>query len=233
MNIQHSKKVGRNELCPCGSGKKYKKCCLLNDQSSKLANKGQDSSNALSELKYRITDKPVDDNEVRKLPEEVQDKMEILYHKLYVNPRGCIKDLEDLANKYPHIPQFSNYLYASYAISGQTTKANNVMKENYKKNPTYLFALLNYAEYLINNGNFDKVADIFKNKFDLTLLYPERNVFHTTEVINFHGVIGLYYAFAGQTDKAEHCLNILRALSPKHGYTMKLNEQLNGNNKFF
>ncbi len=23
-----SKKVGRNDLCPCGSGKKYKKCCL-------------------------------------------------------------------------------------------------------------------------------------------------------------------------------------------------------------
>lgn len=23
-----STKTGRNELCPCGSGKKYKKCCL-------------------------------------------------------------------------------------------------------------------------------------------------------------------------------------------------------------
>jgi hypothetical protein len=23
-------KVGRNDLCPCGSGKKYKQCCLLN-----------------------------------------------------------------------------------------------------------------------------------------------------------------------------------------------------------
>ncbi len=23
-------KIGRNEPCPCGSGKKYKKCCLLN-----------------------------------------------------------------------------------------------------------------------------------------------------------------------------------------------------------
>ena len=22
-------KIGRNELCPCGSGKKYKKCCML------------------------------------------------------------------------------------------------------------------------------------------------------------------------------------------------------------
>ena len=24
-----SKKVGRNAPCPCGSGKKYKKCCLI------------------------------------------------------------------------------------------------------------------------------------------------------------------------------------------------------------
>ena len=23
-----SNKVGRNDLCPCGSGKKYKKCCI-------------------------------------------------------------------------------------------------------------------------------------------------------------------------------------------------------------
>jgi uncharacterized protein YecA (UPF0149 family) len=26
------KKYGRNEPCPCGSGKKYKKCCLLTDK---------------------------------------------------------------------------------------------------------------------------------------------------------------------------------------------------------
>ncbi|NGX46228.1 MAG: hypothetical protein K940chlam2_01415 [Chlamydiae bacterium] len=25
-----TKKVGRNQPCPCGSGKKYKKCCLKN-----------------------------------------------------------------------------------------------------------------------------------------------------------------------------------------------------------
>ncbi|MEG2597224.1 MAG: SEC-C metal-binding domain-containing protein, partial [Oscillospiraceae bacterium] len=27
----HSKKIGRNDPCPCGSGKKYKKCCGLED----------------------------------------------------------------------------------------------------------------------------------------------------------------------------------------------------------
>ena len=29
-----SKKVGRNDPCPCGSGKKYKKCCGVNDSSA-------------------------------------------------------------------------------------------------------------------------------------------------------------------------------------------------------
>lgn len=25
-------KVGRNDVCPCGSGKKYKKCCLASER---------------------------------------------------------------------------------------------------------------------------------------------------------------------------------------------------------
>ena len=28
MPVVNEKKIGRNELCPCGSGKKYKKCCI-------------------------------------------------------------------------------------------------------------------------------------------------------------------------------------------------------------
>jgi preprotein translocase subunit SecA len=26
--VRAARKVGRNDRCPCGSGKKYKKCCL-------------------------------------------------------------------------------------------------------------------------------------------------------------------------------------------------------------
>jgi hypothetical protein len=29
-------KVGRNDSCPCGSGKKYKKCCELKAQHKKI-----------------------------------------------------------------------------------------------------------------------------------------------------------------------------------------------------
>ncbi|MFZ4703348.1 MAG: SEC-C metal-binding domain-containing protein [Candidatus Methylumidiphilus sp.] len=28
MPYQRGTKIGRNEPCPCGSGKKYKKCCM-------------------------------------------------------------------------------------------------------------------------------------------------------------------------------------------------------------
>jgi hypothetical protein len=26
--VRENQKIGRNDSCPCGSGKKYKKCCL-------------------------------------------------------------------------------------------------------------------------------------------------------------------------------------------------------------
>jgi preprotein translocase subunit SecA len=32
---REGKKVGRNDPCPCGSGKKYKKCCLLKESQAR------------------------------------------------------------------------------------------------------------------------------------------------------------------------------------------------------
>ena len=38
-------KIGRNEPCPCGSGKKYKACCLQKDQDAELqAQKAQNAA---------------------------------------------------------------------------------------------------------------------------------------------------------------------------------------------
>lgn len=34
LQNSHKPKIGRNEPCPCGSGKKYKKCCLIKDRQS-------------------------------------------------------------------------------------------------------------------------------------------------------------------------------------------------------
>jgi len=31
QTVTRGKKIGRNDPCPCGSGKKYKKCCGVNE----------------------------------------------------------------------------------------------------------------------------------------------------------------------------------------------------------
>jgi uncharacterized protein YecA (UPF0149 family) len=37
--VRENKKIGRNEPCPCGSGKKYKNCCLKLGKYEKLIRK--------------------------------------------------------------------------------------------------------------------------------------------------------------------------------------------------
>jgi uncharacterized protein YecA (UPF0149 family) len=36
-----SAKVGRNELCPCGSGKKYKRCCAEKEATLRASQFGE------------------------------------------------------------------------------------------------------------------------------------------------------------------------------------------------
>ncbi len=48
--VQYMAKIGRNEQCPCGSGKKYKNCCLIKERYSKNL-----SDDALKQLKEEFS----------------------------------------------------------------------------------------------------------------------------------------------------------------------------------
>lgn len=37
--LKREHKIGRNDLCPCGSGKKYKNCCLASGKYENLSDK--------------------------------------------------------------------------------------------------------------------------------------------------------------------------------------------------
>lgn len=41
--VNDMNKVGRNDLCPCGSGKKFKKCCLDNPTPIQLSRQEDDA----------------------------------------------------------------------------------------------------------------------------------------------------------------------------------------------
>jgi len=144
---------------------------------------------------YSITDEPIEHPSIKRLPKMVKDEIETLANLIQSDPRKAISRLEELIGEYPLVPHFGGYLAVAHStLSNGEEKAYELVIENYNKFPDYLFAKLHYAELCINRNEFNKIPIIFDNKFTLTSLYPDRNTFHTTEVINFNGVIGFYFA---------------------------------------
>lgn len=55
------KKVGRNDPCPCGSGKKYKKCCLIKESDQKSADSPQEPPEPPGDVVYQTLRKKLGD----------------------------------------------------------------------------------------------------------------------------------------------------------------------------
>ena len=87
-------KIGRNAPCPCGSGKKYKKCCLpLQERSSSQKN--------ISYSEADIDDLDMLSNSVADLIDEDKlDEAEKVCHELLSRYPGQIDGIDRLAEVY-------------------------------------------------------------------------------------------------------------------------------------
>jgi tetratricopeptide (TPR) repeat protein len=45
-------KIGRNDLCPCGSGKKYKRCCMARDEAAARENLAATTTTAIAAAQH-------------------------------------------------------------------------------------------------------------------------------------------------------------------------------------
>ena len=183
-------------------------------------------TNVVRLLQYEITYDPVEDHTTDNLPSHVQNEIDKLYYMLYKNPKQAIPRLKELINKYPHIPKLYNFLSGAYALVSDTTKADALTQELYEKYPDYLFAKIQYAELCLRNKDLQKIPAIFNNKFDLQLLYPERKVFHVSEMLAFMGFMGEYSCQKSDFKQAEIYLDILKKLDPEDLRTQRLEEKL-------
>jgi predicted Zn-dependent protease len=208
-----------------------------NSRKKKLKSRSSPGANAhhlnhTQELDYIITEEPLVTDNMRALPDEVQEQIHELCDRVRITPHDTIKELMTLIKRYPHIPSLYNFLYTAYANSHQHDKADKIRKGAYELFPDYLFSKMDYADHLVRHGELKKAADVYGNKFELTSLYPDRIIFHKTEVICFHGVTGYYHAMVGQYRNAIHCMDVLDAVSPLHGFTTRLLQKLDSLSKF-
>jgi tetratricopeptide (TPR) repeat protein len=181
---------------------------------------------AITVTQYEITSEPIIDGPFSRLPEHVRDSLERLYALAQRRPRQAIPELEKLLQLYPNVPTIYNYLSVAYSLAGEKEKAEQMIVENYRLHPEYLFARLNQAQICLQKSDYAAIPAIFDHKFDLQLLYPKRKRFHISEMAGFMGVIGQYFYATGERALAENAYEILRELAPKHIYTRRLKRLL-------
>lgn len=172
---------------------------------------------AVTIVSYEITEDPMPDEAFDRLPIEVQEKINSLRSEvLTAKPKRALAVLETLIKQYSDIAQLYNYLFIAHYNSGNRAEASRVLRETLQRFPDYLFAKISWAEECLNQGEANKVKDIFEGKLDLTLLYPKRVRFHITEVLGFQCVVARYYHAQGNLEQAQQVYELMRQLDPKH-----------------
>jgi Protein of unknown function (DUF1186) len=136
-----------------------------------------------------------------------------IYEKImYVDEisESLTKQIKELVDKYPHNPQFKNYLGIAYNQNGEKEAYEALIEEILEKHPNYLFGKTMAAEKYLKDGNAEKAAEILGNFTTLKSLYPERKTFHPVEIQSYHGIAVEYHAFNRNDEQAILHLQILR-----------------------
>jgi len=193
--------------------------------SCKDANRSMDD-NAFTLIQYDLTDEPLNNPYLKKLSPSIRERNDDLYELALTKPKEVISEITDLIKKYPEVPMFYNYLSVAYSQLSDSENRDAVVLECYKKFPDYLFGRVNYAQLCLNNGNVEKIPEIFENKLELKLLYPQRTKFHISEYMSFMGLIGLYNVKIGERKIAEQYYKMLKQIDPGHRITKHLKRTL-------
>jgi tetratricopeptide (TPR) repeat protein len=104
----------------------------------------------------------------------------------------------------------------AYNERGNYEKATEINRWTLTEHPDYLFARLNEANEYLNSEEFNKVPEILGELFELKALYPDRDIFHLSEITNFLKSVIRYFALTGQIDLAENRLKMLGEIAMGH-----------------
>ncbi len=170
------------------------------------------SSERFKYFEYEITgnDRDIDDRE--HITEEIRAILVKTFEKLQRNKNGVIKELNELIEKYPQIPQFKNQLFNAYTQRGNLKMAHEVNALTLKQHPDYLFAKLNLAADYLAKEEYEKVPELLGPMMEIKALYPDRDIFHLNEVTSFYKIAIHYFLAIENIKAAETRLEILENL---------------------
>ncbi|NJO04065.1 MAG: hypothetical protein HC880_22460 [Bacteroidia bacterium] len=163
---------------------------------------------------YKVTTEAIDPYPTT-IQAHIQKYHEALHYDQPIKP-AMIRDLEDLIKKYPDLPTLKNHLQMIYKKTGQFDKANATLQEIVIQHPDYMFGKLEWAANLMNEGQMEESREVIDFTREMNEVFPEREIFHISEVVTFTLNTIRYYVLNHDFDRAEQYLDRLRLLAYTH-----------------
>ncbi len=170
---------------------------------------------------FLVTSEPINNADGFNMTDEISDLIDELYEGVLSKKKNVVHKLKKAITRYPHVPQFKNYLVVYYRFAGIDTNAWSVNRKLLEKHPDYLFGKSNLAREYLEKDDLELIPDVLGEDFDLKALYPEREVFHVSEVRDYYSVVIDYLCAIGDVAAAEEKLKIMQAVDKEGDLTQR------------
>lgn len=165
---------------------------------------------------YEITGKPDFMDKEYGITPQIKDLIQDLYYEVQDKEKGIVNKLLKTIKKYPQVPQFKNYLTVAYNLSGNPRKAYECNNWILKEHPDYFFGRVNLAAQYFEQKEYDKIPEVMGDLMEIKALYPDRKVFHVSEVMAFNKLAVAYFSAIGNLEAAESRFEIMERIDEEH-----------------
>ena len=143
-----SEKIGRNEPCPCGSGKKYKHCCLEKHEAVRQVKDPEQAANLRAK-----------EREQEQLVKRIEKAFGLLSSRQYIE---AIRFASNLISNYPNEDRLHDIVATSHLYAGECEEAIEICRRR-------LEVAESEKTYFIEHGRY-RDAEI--DKPALSYYYP-------------------------------------------------------------
>lgn len=171
-------------------------------------------SKQLKLYNYTISTDPHLLDESSHITPELNFMMEKLHKKANKGGKNNIQFIKKVIDQHPRIPQLKNFLSVAYMNSGMKEKSYEINDWLWKEHPNYLFGILNKANEYYHKGEHEKMPDLMGENMELGDLYPDRDVFHLSEVISFLETAINYFIADKNLEAARSRLEMIKEIDP-------------------
>lgn len=159
------------------------------------------------------------------LSPEIREVLPELHALVRDDPHAAVTELRARIAREP-LPLFFNWLSGAYSAVGDIQGLEDTVRENYQRNPQYLFARVNYAELCLRDGDLDGAREALGGGLDIRALLGGRKRVHVSELTGYFYAVALYHIKTGDIPAAENIYRILKDAAPDEPPTEELGRML-------